>query len=266
MKLTELLQDVDDRAEELNLAIDADSILYLSSYKYRDNWDMELAYFDFVGRVTAITREAFNKAQMINETVLCFTSKTNFRYDIYPSYKANRDKKQDNEAVKLREYVKRLKKLVYTRVKPMCNVNAIVEADDLCVMYSHKGYLISAFDKDVISQCVTPVLNYKTMKWAHDGLTTEQINMNSLIQSIQGDTTDNIKGVNRMGAVKATNFVEALFDGLNSFDDYVSLFTTPEDMLLSNRLVNMSQYKSGELVMLEVKDIANMIPVSEDTF
>ena len=65
--------------------------------------------------------------------------------------------------------------------------------------------------------------------------------------------------VKGMGEVKAKAFVEELFDGKKSFNDYVNLFDTPADMLMSVRLCSCHQYDTEELAMLSVQDVNNML-------
>lgn len=110
-----LLSDICDREDEGKIAIDADSILYLSCWRYKDDWNIELAYFDFCERIGTIKTACYEKVCSLTEVVLSFTSKTNFRYDLYPDYKANR-KTDDEKANLLNARVKELKVLIYTRL------------------------------------------------------------------------------------------------------------------------------------------------------
>ena len=258
MSLSDLMQDVEDRDEVGNLAIDSDSLLFSSCYEYRDKWDIELAYMNFVGRVESIKRELYKKVTKVEDVVICFTAKSNFRYDIYSDYKATRGKYNKPEDDLLSERTKELKKLIYERIKPICKASNILEADDLVIEYANKGYYVSAIDKDVISQCPTDCFNYKKWEW-NDGLSDRQIAKNMLTQSISGDSSDNIKGVKGMGAVKAKTYIDELFDGKHTINDYIDLFETPEDMLMNVRLVNMHQVKDGKLVMTSVEDVFDMI-------
>ena len=229
----------------------------MSCYKYRNDWNLELAYFDFSGRVKSIERECYDIATGVEDIVLCFTTKTNFRYDIYPAYKANRKKEKTEEAKLLAERVKELKTLVYDRIKPMCKASSKVEADDLVIMYANKGYLISAMDKDVVNQSPTKCFDFKKWAWI-DGKSEMEINRAILTQSIAGDSTDNIKGVKGMGEKKAEKFIDELLNQDKSFDDYVNLFETPEDMLLNVQLVNCHQW-NGKLKLSTVDDVYNMM-------
>lgn len=254
-----LLDDVDDRDEEGSIAIDADSLLYSSCYQHREDFNIELAYMNFCERIGTIRSECYNHVMKLNELLILFTSKTNFRYDIYPEYKANRGKYATEESIKLVGYTKELKKLIYQRLKPIVRVSSVWEADDIAIQLSDKGYMIGAIDKDVVNACVTKCFNYKKSEW-HKARTVDEINRWYLIQSIQGDASDNLKGAKGYGEVKATKFVDELLNQERTYDDYINLFVTPEECLLMNRLVRMGQYNDkGKLKLISMKEIIDSI-------
>ena len=225
------LHDFVTKRESVNLAIDADSLLYSACYEFEN---LEKAYFEFCGRVNSIKQAVYARAERIEQVVLCFTTKTNFRHTIYPEYKKHRRTITDEQRA-LIDRSKALKGLVYTRVKDWCQISLTLEADDLVIDLANKGWLVSAIDKDVINQCPTDCFNYKKWEW-YEALTLDQIHKNILVQAIQGDSTDNIKGVVGMGAVKAKKEVEKVdFD----IDKFVSLFPTKDEALMNVRLVSM---------------------------
>ena len=257
-----LLDDVDDREEVGSLAIDADSLLYFSAYQFREDWDIELAYMNFIERIGTIRTKAYDKVAKIEDVVICFTTKTNFRYDIYPEYKSNRKDASDDAKI-LNGYVKALKSLAWERLSKITDASNVFEADDLVIQYADKGYLISAFDKDVVNASPTDCYNFKTGKWIK-GKSTEEIDKWYLIQSIMGDSSDGIKGVKGIGKVGAEKFVNQLLANKKTFDDYVSLFETPADCLLMNQLVRMNQYEDGirntnSLKLIDIEGIADSI-------
>jgi hypothetical protein len=260
MSLEHLLDNVTEQQEEVGLIIDFDSIIFLSAYKYTDVDDEELVYMDCCKRIYAIERECYER-YTLKDTKLALTSSTNFRYDIYPEYKGNR-KDKDDKAEKLSQLVKRAKRLIYERLKPILEVNSIAEADDICLDYANnKGYIVAAIDGDVVSQCVTPVFNFhhKHWKFIHEGKETLDIAKNVFIDSIKGKPKDNVKGIKGKGEVFAKKYVEELFDGKHSFNDYVELFDTPSDMLMNFRCCHMGQYNNGKLEMIGVEGIADML-------
>jgi len=257
--LDKLFEDVDEREDSGKLAIDADSLLYLSCYKHREDFDIELAYFDFAGRIKAIEIEMYKKVTQVEDIKLCLTPKKNFRNDIYPEYKANRKKVETDESKQLKEYVRELKALAYKRLKKICFINNQIEADDGVIMFAYKGYYVSAMDSDVVNQCPTPVFNFhaKKWKWQHEGKTDKEIFTRVLLESMKGKSKDNVKGIKGCGEVKAKEYVEQILNADKSFQDYVELFDIPEEMLLNYRLCDVSQYKNGKLELVSIEDIAN---------
>ena len=248
-----LLDEIDDREDEGNIIIDADSLLFSSCYQFREDFDIELAYANFFERIGNIRTEAYNQVIKLNELKIAFSTKKNFRHKLYKDYKANR------ESTELSDNTKKLKSLIWERCSKIVEASNIWEADDIVIQYADKGWLISAIDKDVVNASPTKCYDYKKGKWNKPN-TQDDIDRWYLIQSIAGDSSDNIKGVKGMGVVKATSFVDKLLAGKKEFSEYVDLFETPEDCLLSNQLVRMNQYdEDGKLKLCTIHDISDSI-------
>ncbi len=256
--MSNMFEEVDEREESNSLAIDFDSVLYLSAYKYRENFDAEKAYMEVCKRLGAIERACYDKVANLDMVVLCLSTKSNFRHKILSTYKEGRSRSATPDSIELGKNVKALKMLVVDRLKDMVKVNNVVEADDWTNMYARKGWLISALDKDVVNSSPSDCYNYKTGKWI-DGKDESDINRWYILQSIMGDSGDSIQGVHGMGKVKAEKFVNELFDGDKTADDYVELFETPEHCLITNRLVRMNQYVDGKLKLVGMEDVLNSI-------
>lgn len=257
--LGELLKDIVDREDEGSMFVDADSILWSSCYLYRDSWNIELAYMNVIERIGNIRTECYNQVIKLNELLIGLTSKTNFRYTLYSDYKATRSNNESEDNKLLRERVSLLKRLVYERLKPIVRISSVFEADDLLIQYADKGYITASLDKDCINASPTKCFNYKTNKW-NKANSQEDINRWYLIQSIAGDVSDNIKGCKGMGMVKATKFVDELLNQEKTYNDYINLFDTNEDCLLSNRLVRLNQYDSnGNLKLIGIEEVIESI-------
>lgn len=253
-----IFEEVEERDEETGLAIDADSLLFVSCYKYRDNFNLEFAYLEFCKRLGAIEKACYEQVNGLTEIVICFSTRKSFRNQILDTYKANRERNSTPESKLLGENVRTLKKLVVERLKPMVKASNVFEADDLVVQYADKGYLCSAIDKDVIHASRTKCYNYNKAEWI-DGKDDQDINRWYLIQSITGDTSDGFIGVKGMGKVKAEAFVDEVLDGTKTFDEYVELFTTPAECLLMNQVVRMNQYEGSELKLITIEEIHDSI-------
>jgi len=258
MSIKDLLTEVEEQKDKGSLAIDLDSILFFSAYAFRENWNVELAYADVMERIGSIKQASYTHLSHIEEVALCLTSKTNFRYELYPEYKANR-KTDDEKAIELSNRVKELKRMIMVRLKPLVRVSSVWEADDIVVQLADKGWIVSAMDKDIVNACPTPCYQYKKREW-YESKTKDEISEWYLIQSVAGDSGDGIKGVKGKGMVGATKFVKELLDGKKSFDEYVDLFDTPAECLLMNRLVRMNQYEGNKLKLITIKEIADSIP------
>lgn len=258
--LGNLLKDIVDREDEGSIFIDFDSILFSSCYLYRDDWNVELAYMNAMERIGSIRTECYNQVIKLNELLIGLTSKTNFRYELYEDYKANRKTNQTEDSILLGKRVKELKKLVYDRLKPIVRISSVFEADDLAIQYADKGYMVAAIDKDIVNASPTKCFNFKKNTWT-EGNSKEDINRWYLIQSIAGDTSDNIKGVKGMGMVKATKFVDELLEQKRDFNQFIDLFDTPEECLLMSRLVRMNQYcpDTGKLKLLTIEELIDSI-------
>lgn len=256
--MSKLLADVEDREERGSVIIDADSLLFSACYQFRDKWNEEDAYMNFIERIGTIRTACYDRVANLDDLIIAFTSKTNFRYKIYPSYKANR-KELDGDAKLLKERVTIIKKLVYSRLKHIIKVSNVWEGDDICIQYADKGYMVSAFDKDVINACPTPCFNYKKGKW-NKGRTKQQIRDWYLIQTMVGDTSDGFKGAKGVGDKGATKIVDELDRGIKDFNDYIGLFDTPAECLLMNQLVRMNQYDSdGKLKLITMEEVIDEI-------
>lgn len=128
-----------------------------------------------------------------------------FREDIYPAYKANRIKPVD----KRNYFVPRLRqKAVETK---MATAAHGMEADDQIRIWQEelaaKGedYVICSVDKDL--KCM-PGRHLNIKKNVFSEVTPEQAMRFYYEQIIQGDPTDNIKGVPRVGPKGAAKFLK----------------------------------------------------------
>jgi len=250
-----LISDLTNREDEGSVIVDSDSMLFFSCYQFRDDWDEELVYMNFIERLGSVRTACYDRVSKLNDFLIAFTSSTNFRYKIYPEYKLSRKDVKD-DAKLLKERVTTMKALVYARLKKIIVVSSVWEADDICCQYADKGYMVSALDKDVVNASPTPCYNYKKGEWT-EGRTKQQITEWYLMQSIMGDTSDSIVGVKGIGQKGAEKFIEGLKDGIKTFEDYIDLFETPANCLLMNRLVRMNQYDkdTSELKLIGIEEV-----------
>lgn len=225
------------------IAIDADSIVSKSLHRYPD--DMEMAYYNFCSEVGKIQSAVFlglhtyEKGDSV-EIKIILTPRTNFRYDIYPEYKAKRPERSEER--------KTLMKLIYDRLKSVTEIHKNVEADDVVIYYAKQGWLVAAIDKDVINACPTYCYNYNKYEWSTPS-PDYVIEKWYLIQSLMGDSTDNIKGAKGIGEKGAYKIVEEM--DFPVFANIIQYFESYDEALMNMRLVRMDQWNGQEVVLWE---------------
>lgn len=183
-----------------HLLIDADSLLYKFASIHEKTFD-----FGVVSHTDTFLDEAKDDldefiARIIEETQtqtvqLYLTGKTNFRYDVLPTYKHNRkDTPKPLLLQDLREYM--------VENYNVQEANKI-EADDACVimMYRHpERYILAHIDKD-LDQGVGWHYNWNKEDLYY--ITQEEADSFFLQQILQGDSTDGYSGCPSVGKVGA---------------------------------------------------------------
>lgn len=215
------------------LAIDADSILYKSIWRVKDNFDLEVAYLDFCGEICKIRSAVFEKfpyekGDTINYEIV-FTEGSNFRYDIFPQYKANRTDKMEG--------IDDLKNLIKSRL-PNIVIPTNAEADDYVIS---RNCLVAAIDKDVLKACQYYSYNYNKNVWLEPNEPSD-IEEWYLFQALMGDSTDGIPGAPGIGKVKAAPIAKSLVNGSIDWENYCAFFEYPYMATICNQLVRMNQW------------------------
>lgn len=133
-----------------------------------------------------------------------------FRYDVYPEYKAKRKKSSRSILFpSLKEYA--IQKFGFKYFEAL-------EADDLVSYFSYtrpEKTIICSPDKDVLKQCVGMHYNYGKSEFVH---TSPEEAINFLwVQTLMGDSTDNIKGLPGVGIKTAENWLKGRTKDFESF-------------------------------------------------
>lgn len=228
---------------DYKIAIDSDSLVSKSLHRYPE--DIEKAYYDFCSEIGKIKGAVFlglhqyEKGDKV-EIKIVLTPRTNFRYDIYPDYKAKRPPRSEER--------KELMRLINTRLSEWVEIHKGVEADDVVIYYAKQGWLVAAIDKDVINACPTYCYNYNKYEWSepHPEFIVEKW---YLIQALMGDSVDNIKGAKGIGEVGAYKIVENL--DFPNFANIIQYFESYDEALMNMRLVRMDQWNGKEVILWE---------------
>lgn len=175
------------------IIVDGDSIAHLAAWATNKDDKTEQDCYDVIDMVYA--NMIADMPEGYNDIESYVGGEGNFRFAIYPEYKANR---KDLERPKyLKEAYKYLVHFWNGTV-----VNGI-EADDMVAIRATElggDCIIVGIDKD-LRQIEGTHYNWKKREF--ETITKEQAKYNFWMQMLTGDTSDNIKGVKGIGPKKA---------------------------------------------------------------
>lgn len=242
---------------ERTLRIDADGLLYYAAYSPAFKPSEAIEGGSFVGTKIKTTlkdvklifeimvNDIVNDCEMesfkgnlprFNDFELIFTPSTNFRYEIFPDYKKSRLNKPQSVMLK------RLKKWA----KKNNTVAPGIEADDLVYYHAMKGDPVASGDKDVVNGVPAAYFYHSKHKEVIVN-TPEEINRWILLQTLAGDSSDDIPGI------KGVGIKTKLLDNINNptMDDVIKIYEdkgyTKEDAILTRRLVGLDQWNGRKV-------------------
>jgi len=177
------------------------------------------------------------------EFVFYLSGPTNFRYRIYPEYKANRLSKPKPKYLDACQ--------AYLREEYKAVVSDNCEADDLmgiaqCSATADKPTVIVSLDKDLLQ---VPGLHYSweimggttNNRWTKDAKLQEISPITGLrnfyYQVLVGDASDNIKGATGIGPVKATKILNGLETPEELFDAVYDAYDSREALLMNGQVL-----------------------------
>lgn len=134
-----------------------------------------------------------------DEYEVWLTGKGNFRYTVYPEYKANRI------GMVRPKWEKEVKE--YLIADFGANVSDGCEADDMMGAHQTENTIICTIDKDLKQ---IPGSHYNFVKREKFTVSREEADRFFYYQLLVGDPTDNIKGVPGIGKVKAERLLSNL--------------------------------------------------------
>lgn len=271
-----------------NIAIDADSIVYKSCYRHmneqKDDVNLELAYMEFCGEIAKICDNVFiqesrdgdvfkgivtyEKGDMVNPLIVMSPSKS-FRNEISPSginFGVKKDGSLKDLGYKANRVtgawsvprIKDLKRLILERLGRNGDIvyldnltgdpHGKPEADDVVNYFArvHK-YFVAAIDKDVINANPTHTFDYNNKKWEMPR-NEHQVEQWYLMQTLMGDSTDNVQGAKGVGAKTAQNIVYGEHDGNCTYNDIIQYFDSELDCLINHTLVRMDCFDGEKII------------------
>lgn len=203
--------------------IDMDLVCYRCAAS-AENEDFDITVFrmnDLLDNILTSVGATAYKAYLSGED--------NFRKQIYPEYKANRTQEKPRHLEAAKEYA-------------ISDFNAeaeySLEADDLLGINQTSETIICSLDKDLLQ------IPGKHFKWEMNtpqySKPSEFINQTEVEglrlfyeQCLKGDRSDNVKGINKIGEVKARNFLKDCTNELDMFRVVKDLYGNDDEFLMN---------------------------------
>lgn len=200
--------------------IDADIVAYRVACTLAED-DAE----DFVFARTEDLVDSILVNTEATEYRLFLTGKDNFRYTLYPEYKAHRPKEKPFWLEKIREYLK-------------ATFNAEVidgqEADDAMGINQTGDTIICSIDKDLL---MIPGRHYNFVKDEFITQSDFDAIKHFYMQCLQGDRADNIKGIPGIGPKKAERILAECYTEKELFDAVRDAYGNDEEFLMNGRVL-----------------------------
>ena len=226
---------------------DADSMVFTVAYRYRDKKAKHLVTMNLNKYISDVIKNSG-----ATHYIGFFGSKEdgaepNFRYTIYPSYKANRPETP--------EWVEKWRPVLHNEMKSKWGFVPVdgMEADDAASVAAH--YFKGEFDEIVIAtedkdlKQVPDVYYYNFRKHSMEYISEIEGYRHLAIQTLSGDSTDNIPGLPGIGPKKAFNFVkdcktkmELQKAVINAYKD--SFYTLLAKLQADNKVVTEEELKA----------------------
>jgi DNA polymerase-1 len=204
----------------LKALIDADIVAYRVACTLQEDDAEDFVYAraeDLVDQILVNTEAT--------EYRLFLTGKNNFRYSIYPEYKAHRPTEKPFWLEKCRQYL-------------IATFNAEVidgqEADDALGIAQTEDTIICSIDKDLL---MIPGRHYNFVKDEFQEVTNDSGMRHFYMQCLTGDRSDNIKGIEKIGPKKAEKILAGCVTEQEMFNAVREAYSNDEEFLMNGRVL-----------------------------
>ena len=200
--------------------IDADIVAYRVACTLEDDDAEDFVYAraeDLIDNILVSTEAT--------EYRLFLTGKNNFRYTIYPEYKAHRPKEKPFWLEKCRQY------LIATFNAEVVNGQ---EADDALGIAQTEDTIICSIDKDLL---MIPGRHYNFVKDEFQEVTNDSGMCHFYMQCLTGDRSDNIKGIEQIGPKKAEKILVGCITEQELFNAVREAYSNDEEFLMNGRVL-----------------------------
>jgi DNA polymerase-1 len=238
--------------------IDADIVAYRVACTLQEDDSEDFAYArteDLVDSILVATEAT--------EYNLYLTGKNNFRYTIYPEYKAHRPKEKPFWLEKIRQYliatfnaevvdgqeaddamgIEQAGTLalneIYNNISPGEDIDGgHAYASDGIYFDKQEETVICSIDKDLL---MIPGQHYNFVKDKFIYITEEEAIKNFYMQCLTGDRSDNIKGIEKIGPKKAEKILAGCKTEKEMFDAVREAYSNDEEFIMNARVLWIRQ-------------------------
>ena len=204
--------------------IDADIVAYRVACTLQDDDAKDFAYArteDLVDNILVSTE--------VSEYNLYLTGKNNFRYSIYPEYKAQRPKEKPFWLEPIRQYL-------------IATFNAEVidgmEADDALGLNQTDDTIICSIDKDLL---MIPGKHFNFVKNEFCEVNEFEGLKHFYKQCLMGDRSDNIKGIENIGTKKADKILAECETEQHLFDAVRNAYSNDDEFKMNAQVLWIRQ-------------------------
>jgi len=200
--------------------IDGDLVAYPCAASCDEDDPLDVAIF----RCDKLIREIL-EASDCEEYQIFLSTKSNFRKEINPEYKANR---KDMEPPKWLQQCKE-----YLLTEWNAKVKEFYEADDLLGINQSSNTVLCSFDKDLL---MIPGMHFNWKKQQYGDLTIVNYFdglQHFYAQMLIGDKTDNVIGIQGIGPVKAKRALDQCDNEQEMFDYVYEKYNDPKRFLIN---------------------------------
>ena len=169
----------------------------------------------------------------IGDTHVIISDKSNFRYDVFPAYKA------DRKGRPVTEHFASLRKWARKKFAPKQHI----EADDVVAYWIAKGAIGFSGDKDILRGVAGMMFDtyYSRRHWVYTS--DEEARRFNLIQYVMGDLGDGIVGIDGVAEITAIKLLdEHGWNWQGVVQSYFAKGYTAKDAILTRRLTSLKQW------------------------
>ena len=204
--------------------IDADTLAYASAVMAEGQGE-QIAVWNANSSIETLLKDLNT-----SEFQLYLTGEGNFRYNVYPEYKANRLKMQRPTYLKLVK--EHLMREWGAFLSEGCEADDMIGVDTMQAHADEREVIVVHIDKDIDQ---IPGVHYNFRKKIRYIVSPNDGCRFFYYQMLVGDTADNIKGVKGIGPKKAEKILEGLTEECDLFNAVKDYYSSDEELLMNGQ-------------------------------